>query len=59
MLSGTGTMFRAAVLREVARERGKRLPGRPFEPAEELSYKQVKAFGVAVGRQPDIVLAYA
>ena len=30
-----------------------------FEPDEELSYKQVEAFGVAVGRQPDIVLAYA
>jgi poly-beta-1,6-N-acetyl-D-glucosamine synthase len=31
VLSGTGTMFRASVLREVARERGKRLPGRPGE----------------------------
>ena len=29
-----------------------------FEPDEELSYKQVEAFGVAVGRQPDIVLEY-
>jgi biofilm PGA synthesis N-glycosyltransferase PgaC len=27
VLSGTGTMFRAPVLREVARERGRRLPG--------------------------------
>ena len=31
VLSGTGTMFRASVLREVARERGNRLPGRPGE----------------------------
>jgi glycosyl hydrolase family 26 len=30
-----------------------------FEPAEELSYQQVTAFGDAVGRQPDIVLDYA
>jgi mannan endo-1,4-beta-mannosidase len=30
-----------------------------FEPAEELSYNQVTAFGNAVGRQPDIVLDYA
>lgn len=31
VLSGTGTMFRAPVLREVARERGRRLPGTPGE----------------------------
>ena len=31
VLSGTGTMFRARVLREVARERGNRLPGIPGE----------------------------
>jgi cellulose synthase/poly-beta-1,6-N-acetylglucosamine synthase-like glycosyltransferase len=31
VLSGTGTMFRARVLREVARERGRRLPGLPGE----------------------------
>ncbi len=31
VLSGTGTMFRASVLREVARERGNRLPGRSGE----------------------------
>lgn len=31
VLSGTGSMFRASVLREVARERGNRLPGRPGE----------------------------
>src|SRR5262249_37591163 len=31
VLSGTGTMFRARVLREVARERGRRLPGIPGE----------------------------
>jgi mannan endo-1,4-beta-mannosidase len=30
-----------------------------FEPAEEVSYKQVTEFGDAVGRQPDIVLDYA
>ncbi len=30
-----------------------------FEPAEATSYQQVTAFGNAVGRQPDIVLAYA
>jgi mannan endo-1,4-beta-mannosidase len=30
-----------------------------FEPTEEASYKQVTAFGNAVGRQPDIVLDYA
>lgn len=31
VLSGTGTMFRARILREVARERGRRLPGIPGE----------------------------
>jgi biofilm PGA synthesis N-glycosyltransferase PgaC len=31
VLSGTGTMFRAPVLQEVARERGRRLPGIPGE----------------------------
>jgi poly-beta-1,6-N-acetyl-D-glucosamine synthase len=31
VLSGTGTMFRASVLREVARERGRTLPGIPGE----------------------------
>jgi cellulose synthase/poly-beta-1,6-N-acetylglucosamine synthase-like glycosyltransferase len=31
VLSGTGTMFRASVLREVARERGRTLPGIPSE----------------------------
>jgi cellulose synthase/poly-beta-1,6-N-acetylglucosamine synthase-like glycosyltransferase len=31
VLSGTGTMFRARVLREVARERGRSLPGVPGE----------------------------
>jgi cellulose synthase/poly-beta-1,6-N-acetylglucosamine synthase-like glycosyltransferase len=31
VLSGTGTMFRTSVLREVARERGNRLPGQPGE----------------------------
>ncbi len=31
VLSGTGTLFRAQVLREVARERGRRLPGVPGE----------------------------
>jgi len=31
VLSGTGTMFRASVLREVARERGRTLPGTPGE----------------------------
>ena len=31
VLSGTGTMFRVPALREVARERGRRLPGRPGE----------------------------
>lgn len=31
VLSGTGTMFRVPVLREVARERGRRLPGIPGE----------------------------
>lgn len=29
VLSGTGTLFRVRALREIARERGKRLPGRP------------------------------
>ena len=37
VLSGTGTMFRAAVLREVARERGNRLPGRPGEYYDSAS----------------------
>jgi cellulose synthase/poly-beta-1,6-N-acetylglucosamine synthase-like glycosyltransferase len=31
VLSGTGTLFRASCLREVARERGHRLPGTPGE----------------------------
>lgn len=31
VLSGTGTMFRVSALREVARERGRRLPGIPGE----------------------------
>lgn len=31
VLSGTGTMFRVPVIREVARERGRRLPGTPGE----------------------------
>ena len=31
VLSGTGTMFRVPVIREVARERGRLLPGRPGE----------------------------
>jgi poly-beta-1,6-N-acetyl-D-glucosamine synthase len=31
VLSGTGTIFRVPVLREVARERGRRLPGTPGE----------------------------
>ena len=31
VLSGTGTLFRASSLREVARERGRRLPGTPGE----------------------------
>jgi cellulose synthase/poly-beta-1,6-N-acetylglucosamine synthase-like glycosyltransferase len=31
VLSGTGTLFRVSALREVARERGRRLPGRPGE----------------------------
>ncbi len=31
VLSGTGTLFRARALREVARERGSRIPGRPGE----------------------------
>jgi cellulose synthase/poly-beta-1,6-N-acetylglucosamine synthase-like glycosyltransferase len=31
VLSGTGTMFRVPVLREVARERGRQLPGAPGE----------------------------
>lgn len=31
VLSGTGTLFRVSVLREVARERGRRLPGAPGE----------------------------
>jgi poly-beta-1,6-N-acetyl-D-glucosamine synthase len=31
VLSGTGTLFRASCLREVARERGHRLPGSPGE----------------------------
>lgn len=36
VLSGTGTLFRVRVLREIARERGNRLPGRPgqyYDPA--------------------------
>jgi biofilm PGA synthesis N-glycosyltransferase PgaC len=31
VLSGTGTMFRVPVIRDVARERGRRIPGRPGE----------------------------
>jgi poly-beta-1,6-N-acetyl-D-glucosamine synthase len=37
VLSGTGTMFRVPVLREVARERGRRLPGKPGECYDSTS----------------------
>jgi cellulose synthase/poly-beta-1,6-N-acetylglucosamine synthase-like glycosyltransferase len=37
VLSGTGTMFRVPVLREVARERGRRLPGTPGEYYDSTS----------------------
>ncbi len=37
VLSGTGTLFRVSALREVARERGRRLPGRPGEFYSSLS----------------------
>jgi cellulose synthase/poly-beta-1,6-N-acetylglucosamine synthase-like glycosyltransferase len=37
VLSGTGTMFRASVLREVARERGQTLPGIPGEFYSSMS----------------------
>jgi cellulose synthase/poly-beta-1,6-N-acetylglucosamine synthase-like glycosyltransferase len=37
VLSGTGTMFRVPVLREVARERGRRLPGAPGEYYDSTS----------------------
>lgn len=37
VLSGTGTMFRVPILREVARERGRRLPGTPGEYYDSTS----------------------
>ena len=37
VLSGTGTMFRVPVLREVARQRGRRLPGVPGEYYDSTS----------------------
>lgn len=37
VLSGTGTMFRVPVLREVARERGRWIPGRPGEYYSTIS----------------------
>jgi len=37
VLSGTGSMFRASVLREIARQRGRQLPGTPGEYYDSTS----------------------